>query len=151
RQRDRVLWFRHLVAAHIAPSATGHPRRCLTPAARPIRTGHGLSPPGVSADEGRVSTHFRFRQRRPKKLGSLRLVAPLLRDAPLDHLEVIQSREHRKWRMRLCLIPECCAGDIVLQRQVALLPLQRCPPAERLDRHPYVAREADGIHYVPPV
>src|SRR3954468_22947361 len=53
--------------------------------------------------------------------------------------------------MRLSLVPEGGAGDVVLEGEVALLTFQGGAPAEGLDRHPQILRETNGVHDVPPV
>jgi hypothetical protein len=50
----------------------------------------------------------------------------------LDHFEVIAVGEGRERRVRLGLVPEGCAGDVILQRQIT--------PAERSQRLKWCAQ-----------
>src|SRR5262249_18861190 len=63
------------------------------------------------------------------------------------YFEIIAIRQLRKRRVRLRLIPEYRRGDVILERQI----LSIRPPAERLDRYPQIALEANRIHDVPAI
>src|SRR4051794_8164952 len=70
---------------------------------------------------------------------------------PLDDLQVVQAWQRREGRVRLSLVPEGGRCDVILQRQIAHLPVQARAPAKRLDRHPQVPLEADGVHDMPAI
>src|SRR5262245_31716151 len=89
------------------------------------------------------------------RLNRLAMMAPLPKTdclscasrSALDHFELVEGGRGRAGRCHFLLIPEDRRGDVILQRQVA----PAGAPAQRLDRHPDVALEADRVHHVPAV